>query len=106
MTPNRRQPKLGAKSCKQEVTGSIQVGSILASRRHLLALNWHRRSGPGPESTKNPCKRITRRAQRLPEESCKSALSHGFSGPSENRGVPGSIPGLAIFKDAAIGRLS
>src|SRR5439155_25985548 len=25
---------------------------------------------------------------------------------TENRGVPGSIPGLAIFKDAAIGRLS
>src|SRR5436853_6871494 len=34
---------------------------------------------------------------------CKSALSHGFSVPSENRGVPGSIPGLAISKDACTG---
>jgi hypothetical protein len=47
------------------------------------------------------------------KKSCKSALSHGFSRPTENRenrGVPGSIPGLAISKDACtwrgFGRLS
>jgi hypothetical protein len=30
------------------------------------------------------------------KESCKSVLSQGFSPPSENRGVLGSIPSLAI----------
>jgi hypothetical protein len=30
------------------------------------------------------------------KKSRKSALSHGLSWPTENRGVPGSIPGLAI----------
>jgi hypothetical protein len=36
------------------------------------------------------------------KKSCKSALSHGFAWPPENRGVLGSIPSLAISKGACV----
>jgi len=36
------------------------------------------------------------------KKSCKSAVNQGFSPPSENRGVLGSIPSLAISKDACM----
>jgi hypothetical protein len=43
-----------------------------------------------------PANRLHLARQAYQKKSCKSVLSHGFSRPSENRGVPGSIPGLAI----------
>ena len=49
-------------------------------------------------------KRIASCPKRLPEEVLQSALSHGFPRHSENRGVPGSIPGLASCKDACTSR--
>src|SRR5205823_397414 len=37
------------------------------------------------------------------KKSCKFALSHGFLGPAENRGVLGSIPSLATPKALQVG---
>src|SRR2546430_16989493 len=45
---------------------------------------------------KTPANRLHMARSTYQKKSCKSGLSQGFSLPPENRGVHGSIPGLAI----------
>src|SRR5438132_11719283 len=69
---------------------------------------WNDRATGTGESTQyqNPLKTAAKGLHvawnAYQKKSCKSPLSHGFSMPSENRGVPGSIPGLAISSLSAL----
>ena len=63
---------------------------------HLVAISWYRKLGQYQNSLETPANGPHVAQMAYQKRFCKSVLSHGFSWPSENRGVPGSIPGLAI----------
>ena len=82
-------------------TCSMKLAVTLEHRDHAnVVLAPGRRSGPKP--TGNHWK-LRATAATTPQESpCKSRQSKSEASPTENRGVPGSSPGLAI---AANGQL-
>jgi hypothetical protein len=57
--------------------------------------NWHRPPARYQKPIETPANGYHRSRSVYQKKSCTSELNDGFSRPSENRGVPGSIPGLA-----------
>ena len=101
--PTRRTSDDGRRSSRRSDGWSPLLARAHPEPPHLVGINWYRKLGRYQNSLETPANGLHLGGNARQKKSCKSVHSQGFSSPTENRGVLGSIPGLAISKDACTG---